>query len=685
MKSWKSIEGAPFPLGVSWVAEERSHNFALYSKHAETVTLLLYRDDDLVTPALQFQLDYLRNKSGPIWHCRVPATKTKGAKFYAFRIGGPPPSIGYGWHGFDSEKVLLDPYARSVFFPPAFDREAARNPGPNDGRAPLGILQTEECVFDWSGERRVRHGSDLVIYEMHVKGFTQRANSGVPVEKRGTFAGVIEKIPYLQELGITAVELMPVFQFDPQEENYWGYMPLNFFAPHHEYAVAPSTCEQHNQFRAMVKALHAAGIEVILDVVYNHTCEGNDNGPTYSYKGIDNSTYYMVSGDSNSPYSNFSGTGNTLHTANRAVRQLIVDSLRYWDRDMHVDGFRFDLASIFTRRSDGTISVEEPPIFGQIAADPELADMRLIAEPWDAGGAYHLGSRFPGVQWMQWNASYRDALQRFVRGDGGQVSELMARIYGSSDLFPDDRFHAYRPYQSVNYVTSHDGFTLYDLVTYNHKRNLANGHNNDDGHQDFSWNCGWEGKEDVPQEVEQRRKQQVKNFFCLLLLSNGTPMFRMGDEFLQTQGGNSNPYNQDNETSWLDWGLLERNRDVFRFLKNMVAFRKAHASIGRSRFWREDVTWYGVDGSPDLSYWSHALAYCLHGASQNNADIYVMINGYWQDLEFGIQEGPAGSWKRVIDTSLTTPDDFAEAGDETKVKSSSYRVQARSVLVLLRG
>jgi isoamylase len=682
--TWESTEGSPYPLGVSWVAGEQAYNFALYSKHAESVTLLLYGDEDLQNPAWTCELDYLKNKSGPIWHCRIPASRTKGAAYYAYRVAGPEPGPGFAWHEFDPQKILLDPYARSLFFPPRFDRQAACQPGCNEGRAPLGVLCAADNGFDWGDDRPVRHESDLVIYEMHVKGFTRHPSSGVAPANRGTFLGVLEKIPYLRELGVTAVELMPVYQFDPQEDNYWGYMPLSFFAPHHEYSTHPPACQQADQFRELVKALHQAGIEVILDVVYNHTCEGNHLGPTYSLKGIDSSTYYMISGDPVSPYANYSGAGNTLHTANRAMRRLIVDSLRYWATETHVDGFRFDLASIFTRKSDGSINLDDPPILAQIGADPALHGMRLIAEPWDAGGAYQLGRRFPGTQWMQWNGRYRDTLQKFVRGDFGMVPELMTRIYGSSDLFPDDRPHAYRPCQSVNYVTSHDGFSLYDLVSYNQKHNWANGHNNLDGPDDHSWNCGWEGESLLPPEALRLRKQQIKNFCTLLLLSNGTPIFRMGDEFLQTQSGNNNPYNQDNETSWLDWSRLEANRDIFRFFQKMIAFRKAHPGISRSRFWREDVHWYGVEEPVDMSTGSRTLAFCLHGGSQQDQDVYVMINAHWDDLGFGIHEGTVGSWKRVIDTALPSPDDFADAGSEPSLASRHYVVPARSVVVLIR-
>ncbi|HPM83293.1 MAG TPA: isoamylase [Candidatus Anammoximicrobium sp.] len=683
MKRWESLEGSPIPLGASWVEAESAYNFAIYSKHAEKVTLVFF-GDDLVKPIYRYEFEHLRNKTGPIWHCRIPQALLVGAQFYAYQIDGPKPGAGFEWHTFDPEKLLLDPYARDVYFSPEFDREAARRPGSNWGRAPLSVLDSREPPFCWEHEPPLRHQSDLVIYEMHVRGFTHRENSNVASQRRGTFAGVIDKIPYLQQLGVTAVELMPVFQFDPQEDNYWGYMPLSFFAPHDAYCVDSESRHQHLEFCEMVQALHRAGIEIILDVVYNHTCEGDQRGPTYSFKGIDSTTYYLLTGDPKAPFANYSGTGNTLHTSNRAVRQLILDSLRYWTKDLHVDGFRFDLASIFLRNADGSINTEDPALFGQIAADPDFADVRLIAEPWDAAGAYQLGRLFPGFRWMQWNGAYRDALQKFVKSDPGMVADLMTRLYGSNDLFTDERRYALRPFQSINYITSHDGFTLYDLVSYGHKQNWANGQDNLDGHDDFSWNCGWEGDHDAPEAVLKLRRRQVRNFFALLMLSAGVPMFRMGDEFLQTQGGNSNPYNQDNETSWLDWSRLDQNPDIFRFFQRMIAFRKAHPSLARSRFWRNDVRWYGVGRPPDLSWNSRSLAFCLHGAAVDDADIYVMINAYWEPLEFGIHEGLPGNWRRVVDTSLPSPEDIVPEDQAPAVRSRSYRVPGRSVAVLVR-
>lgn len=680
-----AAEGLPFPLGATWVEEVQAFNFALYSKHAHTVELLLYASDDLVNPVLIHAFDHLRNKSGRVWHCRIPREAMKCAAYYAYRIDGPPPAGRFEWHAFDRDKVLLDPYARSVFFPPSFDRLAAARPGSNAGKAPLGVLAFEREAACQPAGKRVRHEATTVIYELHVGGFTRDPSSGVGREARGTYAGVIEKIPYLKELGVTVVELMPVFQFDASDGDYWGYSPLNFFAPHNGYLVHRAAESQHAECREMVDALHAAGIEVVLDVVYNHTGEGDHTGPTYSFKGIDNSTYYMISDRPERPYENFSGTGNTLNCANRAVRKMIMDSVRHWAHDMGVDGFRFDLASVFTRNADGSINLADAPLLSDAASDPGLAGLRLIAEPWDAAGAYLLGRAFPGVTACQWNGQFRDDIRRFVRGDPGMVGALMRRLYGSDDLFPDDRMHAYRPHQSVNYIASHDGFTLYDLVAYNAKRNWANGHGNTDGpHENYSWNCGWEGDEGVLLEVASLRRRQAKNFCCLLLLANGTPMFRAGDEFLQTQRGNNNPYNQDNETAWLDWRRLEANADVFRFFRLMIAFRKEHPSLARNRFWREDVRWYGVGREPDLSWQSHSLAFALHGASEQDRDLYVMINAYWEDLDFDVQEGEPREWCRVVDTGRESPSDFLEGGEALRLESQRYRVAARSVVVLTR-
>ena len=674
--SWASTEGLPYPLGVSWSEADRAYNFALYSKHATSVRLLLFADDDLATPRVEVALEPLVNKSGRVWHARVPIELARDCRYYGYLVDGPAPAGTFELHAFHPEKLLLDPYARCIAFPPGFDRQAAIGDGPNLGRAPLGMIVACEHPFDWRTDQRPRHEADALIYELHVRGFTQDASSGVSDAARGTYAGVVEKIPYLRELGVTIVELMPVFQHDPGARDFWGYMPLGYFAPHRGYA--PRGAYPIDAFRAMVAALHRAGIEVVIDVVYNHTAEGGAGGPIYSFKGIDNSTYYLMRGGA---YADYSGCGNSLHVNNRYVRKMVLDSMRYWVREMHVDGFRFDLASVFARRDDGTIDLDDPPIFGDITSDPAFDGVRMIAEPWDAAGAYALGRAFPGITWLQWNGRFRDDLRRFVRGDAGMTGALMQRIYGSDDLFPDDVIDAYHAYQSVNHVTSHDGFTLYDLVAYERKRNDANRHDNRDGPDaNWSWNGGWEGDDGVPPAVLALRERQAKNFMALLLLANGTPMLRAGDEFLHTQGGNNNPYNQDNGTTWLDWRRRDRFAGFARFVQRMIAFRRRHPSLARSRFWREDVRWFGPAGVADVS--RPAIAWLLRGASQGDRDLYVMVNAGAEPAPFVIQVD-GGRWHVAIDTSRPSPDDI-ELDRPPALPAPSYVVAGRSVVVLVR-
>jgi isoamylase len=683
---WASTEGAILSIGpgAAWVEDERAYNFSLYSQHAESVVLLLFAEDDLAHPLLEYRLDPRVNKTWNVWHCRLSGREAGGARYYAYRIDGPRSDGPGNWHAYDPEKVLLDPHAKEVFFPPGFDRKAAQQPGSNLGRAPLGVLPHRRTEVAPQHDRSPRHESEAVIYEMHVRGFTRSPTSGIAPERRGTYAGIVDQIPYLKELGVTIVELLPVQQFDPQEGNYWGYMTLNFFAPHADYAADPRNARE--EFRAMVRALHAANIEVILDVVYNHTAEAGPTGPTYSFRGIDNASYYVMSDDPRDVYRDYTGCGNTLACSSVCTRMLVLESLRYWVTEMHVDGFRFDLASVLARGTDGSFASGGTSLLTAIRADPVLRHVLLIAEPWDAGWAYQLGTQFPAALWCQWNARFRDDVRRFVRGDPGMVGTLMFRLYGSDDLFPDNPHDARRPTESVNFVTCHDGFTLYDVIAYNEKRNWRNGHGNTDGTSDnLSWNCGWEGDEQVPVAVMAVRKRQAKNLFCLLLLANGVPMFAAGDEFLQTQQGNNNPYNQDNETTWLDWSRKELHADHFLFAKRMIAFRRSHPTLCRSRFWRDDIRWYGVGPNVDLSFDSHSVAYCLHGKSLGDCDLYVMINAYHEPLDFEIQESPAGGWRRAIDTGLDSPLDIADPGEEPPVPSLRYRALPRSVVVLLGG
>ena len=670
---WTTIEGTAVPLGLTRVANQL--NLSLYAPDADQVQLLLYSDEDYETPALVIPLDPMVHKSWTSWHCRLDADliASKSVKYYAYQVRNP------GQPGTDWDKILLDPLARSSLFPTgARSRRrlptrlqrrqgAARAPrSAPPGRAPdartRGPAAPRGGPPDLRDARQGLHPTDLSI----------------PAAHRGTYLGVIDKIPYLQDLGVTAIELLPVYQYDPGERNYWGYSPLNFFSPVAAYA-SEKDCEVA-EFRQMVKALHDHGIEVFLDVVYNHTPEGDFRGPNYSFRGIANNAYYMMARDEKD-YWDASGTGNSLCSAEPVVRRMILDSMRLWVTEMGVDGFRFDLATVLTRTDDGEIDESHALIY-EINGEPAFANVRLISEAWDAAGGYDLGVAWPGLRWQQWNGKYRDLVRQFVKGDAGQVNELMTRIYGSSDLFPDDPVNARRAYQSVNFLTCHDGFCLYDLVSYDEKHNQANGENNQDGSDNnLSWNCGFEG-DPAPDDVVALRHRQVRNFLAILLVSNGTPMFCAGDEFLNTQGGNNNPYNQDNETTWLNWSLLSKNQDNYQFFKRMIAFRKRHPSICTGRFWRSRVSWYGTQGAVDSSWDSRTLAFYLDGAAIPDDDLYVLINAYWQPLPFRIQQGQPGQWYRVVDTAAA--DSVRDDKDLVAIDGLDYQAQARSVVVLIR-
>ena len=679
MKDWNIEYGVPYPFGATYNAVDKGFNFSIYSKNATKVKLLLFKKEEPTKVVYEYEFNPFINKTNAIWHCFIKEKELQSADCYAYKIDGPK---GNG-NQFNFKKLLLDPWAKAVYFPSEFSREATKNNEENIGKAVLGQLFKTASTTTINTRKTVSHCHDLIIYELHVKGFTKHESAPVDEEMRGTFSGVIQMIPHLKELGITAVELMPVHQFDIKEKNYWGYMTLNFFALHNKFCISKDGQEQIAEFKQMVEALHDADIEVILDVIYNHSSEGDEKGPFYSYKGIDNQSYYLLAKDGKT-YINDAGTGNVLRASYKQVRKLILDSLRYWVEEMNVDGFRFDLASIFTRNDDASVNLNNPPLLEEISMDPVLSKVRLIAEPWDIA-TYQLGHKFPGTSWGQWNGEFRDDIRRFVKGDNGMVAKLMARLYGSDDLFPDTMPHSCHPNQSINFITAHDGFSLYDLVAYNNKHNLANGHNNTDGtDSNFSWNCGVEGDENVPAHVLKLRKKQAKNLTALLMLSNGVPMFRMGDEFLATQGGNNNAYNQDNEISWLDWNRKTLFEDVFRFHKMMIAFRKSHPSIAQHEFWKENIEWFGVGKDVDMSFTSHTLAYYLNGGKVSNADLYVMINCWWNPLEFTIQKGTANEWKRIVDTSLESPDDILDNASAKAITSLKYSVAERSVVVLER-
>jgi isoamylase len=679
MNYWTPDDGLPYPYGSSWNNDKQGFNFAIYSKEATALTLVFFRKDSPGQIVFEYRFDVVKNRTGSNWHCFIRESLLNGADSYGYLADGNnnKPS-----NHFDPEKLLSDPWGKAIYFTPAFSRTAAIAGGRNIDKAALSLLIKKDTNPDgFENDVKPKHFHDLVIYEMHVRGFTKHASSGIDDHKKGTFAGVIEKIPYLVELGVTAVELMPVFQFDPQEDNYWGYMTMNFFSPHQLFGSTSDSWDLVKEFKSMVLALHQAGIEVILDVIYNHTVEGGHDGPNYSFKGLDNSSYYLLTPDMKN-YINDAGTGNVMRTSYKMVRKLILDSLRYWVQEMHVDGFRFDLAAIFTRNDDGSVNLINPPLLEEISMDPILADTRLIAEPWDIA-SYQLGSRFPGANWAQWNGAYRDDARKFIKGDNDSVAKMMTRIYGSPDLFPPGVPASDKPWQSINFITSHDGFSLYDLVAYDEKHNDSNGYNNTDGSNDnYSWNCGWEGDRNVPDEIVLLRKRQAKNFITLLMFSNGIPMFRMGDEFLLTQNGNNNPFNQDNATSWIDWNRLHSFSDIHRFFKIIIACRKKHPSLCRGNFWGNDIEWYGVNGQTDISYFSHTLAYHLKGSSCNDDDFYVMINSYWQQLHFTVHVDNIQEWKMIIDTSLNSPNDITAFSDAMFLTNTVFTVKGRSIVVL---
>jgi glycogen operon protein len=524
-----------------------------------------------------------------------------------------------------------------------------------------------------------------------VRGFTRHPSSGISDEKRGTYAGLIEKIPYLRQLGITAVELLPVFQFDAQDcppglVNYWGYSPVSFFSPHQAYSSRRDRFGPMDELRDMVKALHRARIEVILDVVFNHSAEGDHNGPTLCFRGLDNSTYYILERD-RSRYANYSGTGNTLNANHPIVRRMILDSLRHWVEEMHVDGFRFDLASILSRDASGQV-MPNPPVLWDIESDPALAGTKLIAEAWDAAGLYQVGS-FIGDSWKEWNGRFRDDVRGFLRGEECSVGRFGDRLLGSPEIYG----HKERePEQSINFVTCHDGFTLNDLVSYNEKHNEANGENNRDGANDNrSWNCGVEGPTDDP-AVEKLRNRQAKNFLTITMLSVGVPMVLMGDEVRRSQFGNNNAYCQDNESSWLDWTLVTKHVELHRFLKLLVARRvlrnveHEHERVSLNQLLRQaSKAWHGVKlNQPDWSDESHSLA--LTGKiPREGVFFHVIINAYWEPLDFELPTlgESAGPWRRWIDTSLDAPDDIVGWEAAVPISGNTYRTGPHSVVLLV--
>ncbi len=676
--------GQSYPLGASLIPG--GANFAVFSRTASAIELLLFDRIDDARPSRVILIDPLTNLTYHYWHAFVPGVEA--GQIYGFRAYGPlAPDRGLR---FDPSKLLLDPYGRAIAVPKCYSREAAAAEGSNIEIAMKSVVADRQA-YDWEGDVPLRRPwSRTIIYEMHVRGFTAHPSSGIAESKRGTYAGLIEKIPYLQQLGITAVELLPVFQFDPQDApfgrtNYWGYSPVSFFAPHTAYSSDPEPLASLDEFRDMVKALHRAGIEVILDVVFNHTAEGGHDGPTQCFRGIDNPTYYLLCED-RSRYANFTGTGNTLNANHPVVRRMILDSLRYWVDEMHVDGFRFDLAAILSRDASGAV-MPNPPVLWDIESDPALAGTKMIAEAWDAAGLYQVGN-FAGDSWREWNDRFRDDIRDFFRGADNSVNRAADRLLGSPAIYgARDR----ELEESINFVTCHDGFTLNDLVSNNAKHNEANGEYNRDGCADNrSWNCGVEGPTHDP-EIEALRNRQVKNLVTAVMLSGGVPMFVMGDEVRRGQRGNNNAWCQDNETSWFDWSLLSTHADVLRFVTLLIERRvirdveheRKRLNLAQALAETKHV-WHGVKlDQPDWSPFSHTIVF--GGESEREGVLaHIILNAYWGSLDFELPIlKDALHWKRWIDTSLDPPDDITEWNAEKPVPGTIYRAGARSVVVLV--
>ena len=673
--------GSSSPLGATPTAG--GVNFSVFSSCATSVDLLFFDAAADERPTRIVRIDPEANHTSDYWHCFVPGVRQ--GQIYGYRAHGPlHPSRG---HRFDASKVLLDPYGRAVVVPNAYNRAAACERGDNAAAAMKSVV-VDATAYDWEGDRPLRRPwSQTIVYELHVRGFTRHPSSGVPADLRGTYAGLVAKLPYLQQLGITAVELMPVFQFDALDcpggrVNYWGYSPVSFFAPHQAYSARRDPLGPVDEFRDMVKALHRAGIEVILDVVYSHTAEGDHHGPTLCFRGFENAAYYLL-GQDRAWYATYSSGSNALNASHPVVRRLIVDSLRYWVESMHVDGFRLDLASMVPRDAHGR-PIKNAPIVKDIESDPVLAGTKFIAESWDAAGVDH---RFVSEEWKDWNGRFRDDVRSFVRGDNGSTARVADRLLGRPPLYA----HASRQAEtSVNFVACHDGFTLNDLVSYNQKHNRANGEDNRDGATDNrSWNCGVEGPTDDP-DIEALRNRQVKNCLTLTLLSLGVPMIQMGDEMRRTQFGNNNAYCQDDETNWLDWALADSHADVLRFVQLLTARRlpretesgKRRASL--TEMLRHAATsWHGVRlWQPDWRPTSHSFAFNAV-LLREAVKLHLLMNAYWEPIDFELPPVANGTlWRRWIDTSLQSPEDIVPWNAAPSVADRLYRAAPRSIVVL---
>jgi len=689
--------GAPLPLG----AHQRGDgvNLAIFSRHATRVRLELFDQPQDSTPARSILLDAAHHRTGDVWHVWVQGIRP--GQLYGYRVEASyKPGAG---HRFNPNKLLLDPLATALTRLDNWDFGPARGYDPSSSRADLSYSELDDAGampksifthehFDWEGDQPLRHpASETVIYEVHVRGFTIHESS--EVDCPGTYRGLVQKIPYLKELGVTAIELMPVQEFNQfamvrvnpltgeKLRNYWGYDPVTFFAPKASYSHSGGLGQQKLEFKEMVKAFHAAGIEVVLDVVFNHTAEGNELGPTLSFRGLDNDIYYILAEDKRF-YRDFTGTGHTVDANHPVVRDLILAALRHWVVEMHVDGFRFDLASVLGRDEQGNL-LPNAPLLERIAEDPILRETKIIAEAWDAGGAYQVGS-FSERRWAEWNGRYRDEVRRFWRGDGEMVGLFASRICGSSDVYQGS---GKGPESSINFITCHDGFTLNDLVSYVHKHNEANGENNRDGaDENYSHNYGVEGDTEDP-EIEAVRKRQIKNFLLTLFISRGVPMLWGGDEFRRTQRGNNNAYCQDNEISWHDWTFLEHHQEIYRFARGMIAFRRKHPVLSMEAFYTEaDLRWFGPEGTPPS--WSDPgekrLACLILGHGE--PDLFLMFNAGTEAVTFALPATPkVGCWHLAVTTFGPVPQDLLEDGQAIALKDQQiYRVEPQSSAILIK-
>lgn len=687
-KRYRTHPGLGFPPGATHDA--LGTNFSVFSRYATGAELLLYEAADSRKPFQVITLDPEVNRTFFYWHVYVE--ELPPGVHYTWRMDGPGDTERTGFR-YNRNKELVDPWARAVT-DSVWERRPACDPQDASHTSMRAMVVAD--IYDWEGDRPLnRPLQDSILYEMHVRGFTRHPAAGVTYP--GTFTGLIEKIPYLKELGITEVELMPVMAFDEQDvadsvaargnRNYWGYSPHSFWSPHPGYCVTPAQGTHQRELRDMVKALHRAGIGVILDVVFNHTAEGGAGGPWINFRGFGNEIFYQIDPADRRRYRDFTGCGNTINCNHPLVAIYLTGCLKYWVRELHVDGFRFDLASVLVRGEDGQ-PIYNAPVPWYIEGSALLAHTKLIAEAWDAGGLYQVGA-FPGFRWAEWNGRYRDVIRRFVRGDRGLVGEVATRLSGSSDLYqPGGRL----PINSVNFITCHDGFTLYDLVSYNTKHNEANGEDNRDGTNDhLSWNCGAEGDTDDPQILALRHRQ-AKNFTAILLLSIGVPMLLAGDEVLRTQRGNNNAYCQDNEISWLDWRLTGQNRDMLRFCRGMIALRKRHRCLRRQRFLTSrvlpgarlpEVSWHGVNLSapPWLDREAQFLAYTLAAMEPDEEDLHIILNMSQETLAFEIPSVRQRRWHRAVDSGMASPQDILEPADQPAA-GKVYHAAPRTVVVL---